>query len=431
MIIKDLNQRGLLYQSSDERIDEKLYKLSKTQPISAYVGFDPTADSLHVGHFMGIRALMLAQKNGIRPIAIVGGATGLIGDPSGRSSERNLISKEEVEKNVAGIKLVLSKFLDFDSPTTPAKIINNLDWFGSISAIDFLRDIGKYFRLGSMLSKDSVKKRMEQDGEGISFTEFSYQLLQGYDFYRLYKDHNCVLQLGGSDQWGNITAGIDLIHKIYGESGNVFGATLPLITDNKGNKFGKSSGNAVWLSSEKTSSYDFYQFWLRTEDNDVCKFLKLFTQIDLDSIKEIIEHHHAKPHERLAQNILAMEMTKLVHGQEESHSAKNRSEKLFSKNNENEFDNNFIDAILSEFPSFDFKIDKLKDGIHLPPLLVHIGLATSNSNARKLIEGGGCYINNKTWVSVNEPLSEKNLINQRFIIIRSGKKNYRIIKISS
>ncbi len=332
-LVADLSSRGLLAQASDPQLDARLAALAAQRPIAAYAGFDPTADSLHVGNFVAILGLMYAQRNGIRPIAIVGGATGLIGDPSGKSSERQLQTKDTVAANVQGIRKILEKFLDFNDPTAPAIIVNNLDWFGAMSAIDFLRDVGKHFRVGSMLAKDSVRARMETSEEGMSYTEFSYQLLQGYDFFRLYKDHGCVLQLGGSDQWGNITAGIDIIRKLEGESRDVFGLTMPLITTSSGAKFGKSEGNAVWLTAERTSAFDFYQFWLRTEDADVSRYLRLFTFLPLPEIDALVAEHGKSPEKRLAQRKLAEVMTTLVHGCEVTQQAIAASRAIYASGN--------------------------------------------------------------------------------------------------
>jgi tyrosyl-tRNA synthetase len=428
-IAQELGSRGLLHQASDEALDKKLSELAAKGMISAYAGFDPTADSLHVGHYIGIRALMFAQKHGIRPIAIVGGATGLIGDPSGRASERSLISKEQVEKNVEGLRAVLSKFLDFNHPTAPAKIVNNVDWFGSMSAIDFLRDVGKHFRVGAMLSKESVKKRMEQDAEGMSYTEFSYQLLQGYDFYKLYKDHGCVLQMGGSDQWGNIIAGVDLVRKIEGESGNVFAVTLPLITDSQGNKFGKSAGNAVWMTADKTSVYDFYQFWLRSEDADVERYLKLFTFVPLEEIAALMAAHGQAPHQRQAQKRLAEEMTRLVHGQAALEQAQAAAQILFGGAIQKGIDPATLASVFSQVPTTRVEAAGLDAGIAVVPIIVASGLAKSNGEAKKLIEGGGFYVNNQPWTDGQKPLTREDLITLDAIVLRSGKKNYRMIKI--
>jgi tyrosyl-tRNA synthetase len=428
-IARDLDSRGLLHQASDEALDKKLSELAAKGMISAYAGFDPTADSLHVGHFIGIRALMFAQKHGIRPIAIVGGATGLIGDPSGRASERSLISKEQVEQNVLGLKGVLSKFLDFNHPTAPAIIVNNVEWFGAMSAIDFLRDVGKHFRVGAMLSKESVKKRMEQDAEGMSYTEFSYQLLQGYDFYRLYKNYGCVLQMGGSDQWGNIIAGVDLVRKIEGESGNVFAVTLPLITDSQGNKFGKSAGNAVWMTADKTSVYDFYQFWLRSEDADVERYLKLFTFVELSVIAELMAAHAQAPHQRQAQKKLAEEMTRLVHGQGALEQAQAAAQILFGGAIVKGIDAGTLGSVFSQVPSVGVTAAELEAGLAVVPLVVKAGLAKSNGEARKLIEGGGFYVNNLAWGDAQKAVTKEDLITADAIVLRGGKKNYRMVKV--
>ena len=428
-IAADLQSRGLLQQVSDPSLDERLARIARARPISAYAGFDPTANSLHVGNFVAILDLMHAQRNGIRPIAIVGGATGLIGDPSGKLSERQLQTKETVAANVQGIRKVLEKFLDFNHPTAPATIVSNLDWFGPMSAIDFLRDVGKHFRIGTMLAKDSVRARMEATDEGMSYTEFSYQLLQGYDFYRLFKDHNCVLQMGGSDQWGNITAGIDLIRKLEGEGGNAFGLTSPLITTASGAKFGKSEGNAVWLTADKTSPFDFYQFWLRTEDADVIRYLKIFTFIPLPEIDALAAEHQKAPEHRLAQKRLAEEMTRLVHGEEATKQSIAASSTLYGSSAE-QLNASTIDALTAQgAPTITIDKSKLDAGLGLIAACVESGLAKTNSEARRLIQQGGLYVNNAPVSDVNAALNASSLVAGRAIVLRSGKKNYRLIRV--
>lgn len=428
-LVADLQSRGLFHTASDPELDQKLAALAKRGPISAYAGFDPTADSLHVGNFVAILSLMYAQKHGIRPIAIVGGATGLIGDPSGKTSERQLQTKETVAANVEGIKKVLEKFLDFNHPTAPARIVNNLDWFGPMSAIDFLRDVGKFFRIGSMLSKDSVKARMQASDEGMSYTEFSYQLLQGYDYYKLYKGYDCVLQMGGSDQWGNITAGIDVIRKIEGEGGNAFGLTMPLITTSSGQKFGKSEGNAVWLTADKTRPFDFFQFWLRTEDADVARYLKLFTFLSLEEIDQLVAEHAKAPERRIAQKKLAEVMTGMVHGQEGAQQAMSASQTLYGGGME-QLDGQAIDALVTQgVAATVVPADRLSAGLGLLDAAVETGLAKSKGEARRLVSQGGLYVNNVAISDANATLKHEDLIAGKAVVLRSGKKNYRLIRL--
>lgn len=430
-LVTDLQSRGLLHQASDPQLDAKLEQLKRQRSIAAYVGFDPTANSLHVGHFMGIMGLIYAQRNGIRPIAVVGGATGLIGDPSGKTSERQLLTKEDVARNAEGIKKLLSRFLDFDHPTAPATIVNNLDWCGSMSAVDFLRDIGRNFRLGPMLAKESVKVRMESSEEGMSYTEFSYQLLQGYDFYRLYKDRDCVLQLGGSDQWGNITAGIDMIRKAEGESGNVFAITWPLMTTSAGEKFGKSEGNAVWLTADRTKPFDFYQFWLRSEDADVKRYLQRLTFLPLSEIDALMAQHEKSPEQRLPQKKLSEEMTRLVHGEEITREAIAASKTLYGSSSD-QLDSAAIEALASQgVPTTTIPRSKLEAGWGILDALVETGLVKSKSDARRLVQQSGLYLNNQPFpADPNAVLKPQNLATESALVLRSGKKNYRLVRVS-
>lgn len=430
-LVADLQSRGLFQQSSDPHLDQKLAQLMQRGPIAAYAGFDPTADSLHVGNFVAILGLMYAQKHGLRPVAIVGGATGLIGDPSGKTSERQLQTCETVAANVAGIRRVLERFLDFNHPTAPASIVNNLDWLGQMSAIDFLRDVGKHFRIGSMLAKDSVRSRMEASEEGMSYTEFSYQLLQGYDFHKLYKSHNCVLQIGGSDQWGNITAGTDLIRKLEGESGTAFGLTMPVITDSSGKKFGKSEGNAIWLTAERTKPFDFYQFWLRQEDADVQRYLGYFTFLTLDEIAAVMAEHAKAPEKRLAQRRLAEEMTRLVHGNELAQQAISASNTLYGSSVE-KLDAAAVEALSAQgVATTSLPAAQLEAGLNVVDAAVLTGLAKSKGEARRLLAQGGLYVNNAVASDVNAVLKPADLVAGAAIVLRAGKKNYRLIRVSA
>lgn len=428
-LLADLMSRGLYQQISEPALDKRLTELAARGPIAAYAGFDPTADSLHVGNFMGILALMHAQRNGICPIAIVGGATGLIGDPSGKSSERQLHTKETVAKNVEGVRKVLERFLDFNHPTAPAQIVSNLEWFGPMSAIDFLRDVGKHFRIGSMLAKDSVKSRMSASDEGMSYTEFSYQLLQGYDFYRLFKDRNCVLEMGGSDQWGNITAGIDLIRKLDGEGGNAFGLTWPLVTTSSGQKFGKSEGNAIWLSADRTSPFDFYQFWLRTEDSDVARYLGYFTFLPMPEVEAIVAEHRKAPEKRLAQKRLATEMTTLVHGEQATAQAVAASNTLYGGAVQ-ALDAAAVEALAAQGVATTMIAPaQIEAGWSILDAAVATGLAKSKGEARRLVAQSGLSVNNVVATDANAMLKKSDLVAGSAIVLRGGKKNYRLVRI--
>jgi tyrosyl-tRNA synthetase len=427
-LIADLQSRGLIHQLTDPDIDARLSDMARRRPITCYAGFDPTADSLHAGNLVTIICLMHAQRNGITPIAVVGGATGLIGDPSGKSAERELATKEEVARSAEGIRRVLERFLDFKHPTAPARLVNNLDWFGPMSAIDFLRDIGKHFRVGSMLAKEFVRSRLGEAEEGISYTEFSYQLVQGYDFYRLYKDYNCVLQVGGSDQWGNITAGKDLIRKLEGEGGTAFGATTPLITDSAGAKFGKSEGNAVWLTAERTSVFEFYQFWLRTQDADASRYLKCFTFLPLEEIAAIVAEHEKAPEKRVAQRRLADEVTTMVHGADSAAKARAAAQTIYGGQMA-EFTEETIEALGREVPTTTIPRAKLEAGWPLVDAAIETGLAKSKGEARRLIAQGGLYVNNKPVSDANLKLGADHLATASALVIRSGKKTYRLVRI--
>ena len=429
-LVADLASRGLVQQVSDPAIDARLAELAAKGPVAAYAGFDPTADSLHLGNFVPIIGLMYAQRHGIRPIAIVGGATGLIGDPSGKTSERQLATKETVAKNLQGIRKVLEKFLRFDDPLAPAIIVNNLDWIGAMSAIDFLRDVGKHFRIGAMLAKDSVRSRMQATEEGMSYTEFSYQLLQAFDFYRLYMDHACVLQLGGSDQWGNITAGIDLIRKLEGEGGNAFGLVMPLITTASGAKFGKSEGNAVWMTADRTKPFDFYQFWLRTEDADVERYLKYFTTLPLADIEQLVAEHAKSPEKRAAQRRLAEEMTRLVHGEEAVKQSVAASSTLYGGGVQH-LDAGAVEALAAQgVPTITIPRAKLESGWPVVDAAMESGLVKSKGEARRLITQSGLYLNNEPLADVNAILRPENLVAGRAVVLRQGKKNYRLIRVA-
>jgi tyrosyl-tRNA synthetase len=420
-IIADLQWRGLLADCTD------LAELSKrvaTGPVTLYCGFDPTADSLHVGHLMGQLTLRRFQLAGHHVIPLAGGATGMIGDPSGRSSERNLLTREDLDHNIASIKAQLSQLLDFTSATNPACLVDNADWTAPISFLDFLRDVGKHFSLNVMLAKDSVKSRMEGDS-GISYTEFSYQLLQAYDFYHLRKAYNCELQIGGSDQWGNITAGTDFIRKKLGAP--AWGWTFPLITKSDGTKFGKTASGAVWLDPQKTTSYKFYQFFVNTEDVKVIEYLKKFTFLSRAEIEELEAKHNANPGAREAHKALAREVTRLVHGQSAVDDAVRASEVLFGGGVEGISENLFND-IVGEAPTKDVERAKLDGaGMLLVEVLVHGGLSPSKGQARKDLEQGGIYVNNIRESNVQRSVTTNDLLFGKHVLLRKGKRNYVVI----
>ncbi|WP_181537687.1 tyrosine--tRNA ligase [[Anoxybacillus] calidus] len=415
-LLQDLQWRGLINQVTDE---EGLQKLLSEEKITLYSGFDPTADSLHIGHLLPILTLRRFQLAGHRPIALVGGATGLIGDPSGKKSERSLNEKEVVQQWSQKIKDQLSRFLDFETTENPAKIANNYDWIGSLDVISFLRDIGKNFGINYMLAKESVQSRIET---GISFTEFSYMILQALDFLKLYQNENCKLQIGGSDQWGNITAGLELIRKTE-EEAKAFGLTIPLVTKADGTKFGKTEGGAVWLDKEKTSPYEFYQFWINTDDRDVIKYLKYFTFLSKEEIEQLEKELHEAPEKRAAQKALAEEVTKLVHGEEALRQAIKISEALFS-GSISDLTADEIKQGFKDVPSFEYEGEE----IALVELLVMSKISPSKRQAREDITNGAIYVNGERIQDVNKVLTKEDRIEEQFTVIRRGKKKYYLIK---
>ena len=400
---------------------------------SAYIGFDPTADSLHIGSLVPILLLVHLQKAGHKPIALVGGATGMIGDPSGKSEERNLLSEEELKKNVAGVKAQLEKFLDFN-PSLPnaAEMANNYDWFKAISFIDFLRDSGKHITVNYMMAKDSVKKRIakkDSDAEGdggISYTEFAYQMMQGYDFYWLYKNKNCKLQMGGSDQWGNIVTGTELIRKK--SAGKAFAFTCPLITKADGGKFGKTESGNVWLDPVRTTPYQFYQFWLNATDADAEKWIKIFTFLDQKQIASIIDEHKKDAGKRLLQKKLAEEVTKFVHGEAALTDAIATTEKLFDNQNApaetlSIEDLEGMDGVVK----IDFAKDKITVGIDVVSFLAETGISLSKGEARKLVQGGGVSINRKKVEGIDFKIESSLLLHNQYLLVQKGKKNYYLV----
>src|SRR6056297_3046462 len=403
-IIEDLEFRGLINQSTD--LDKLKKKLQN--PVVLYAGFDPTSDSLHVGNLLQILMLKRFQEAGHKPIALVGGATGLIGDPSGKDEERQLNPQEKVEEWGDRIKDQLERFLDFDGS---AEIVNNYDWLKDLRVIPFLRDVGKNFSVNSMIAKESVKSRLDS---GISFTEFSYQVLQSYDYLNLYRNYDCELQVGGSDQWGNITAGVDLVRRVEGEQ--VFGLTAPLVTKSDGTKFGKTAGGAVWLDSEKTTPYEFYQFWINVSDDDVVKLLKFFTFISHDEINNLEKEVENNPADRKAQKRLAGEVTRLVHGERLTKRAKKISEALF-EGSIKELNKDEIEEGFKNVPSYEVSGTK----IELVELLKESGVVSSKRQAREDIENGAIYINEKEITDVEKKIGLEERLHDEYLVIRRGK----------
>lgn len=414
-IFEELKERGLVFQTTDE---EALVKALTEGQVSYYTGYDPTADSLHLGHLVAILTSRRLQLAGHKPYALVGGATGLIGDPSFKDAERSLQTKETVDGWVASIQGQLSRFLDFENGKNKAEMVNNYDWFASISFIDFLRDVGKYFTVNYMMSKDSVKKRIET---GISYTEFAYQIMQGYDFYELNAKHNVTLQIGGSDQWGNMTAGTELLRRKADKTGHVM--TVPLITDSTGKKFGKSEGNAVWLDAEKTSPYEMYQFWLNVMDEDAVRFLKIFTFLTLDEIADIEKEFNAARHERLAQKILAREVVTLVHGKAAYQQALNITEQLFAGNIKS-LSAKELKQGLNNVPNYAVQTD---DNRNIVEILVTAGIVSSKRQAREDVQNGAIYINGERVQDLDYTLSDADKIDDELTVIRRGKKKYSVL----
>lgn len=422
-LIEELKWRGLI-QDIIPGTEEELIKES----ISAYVGFDPTADSLHIGSLIPIMVLVHLQNFGHKPIALVGGATGMVGDPSGKSEERNLLSKEILDHNVAAVKQQLSKFLNFNSATSnAAEMVNNYDWFSNISFLDFIRDVGKHISVNYMMAKDSVKKRLEGEN-GMSFTEFTYQLVQGYDFYWLYKNKNCKLQFGGSDQWGNIVTGTELIRRKAG--GEAFAFTCPLLTKSDGSKFGKTEKGNIWLDPAKTSPYSFYQFWLNTADADAERFLKVFTFLSEKEINELIEQHSGNEHQRILQKKLAEELTCFVHSKSDYDFAVKASSILFSNDTAQvlkELNEEQLLQVMEGVPSVEIERNKLYN-LDLISLLTETKILPSKGEAKKMLAGGGIFINKEKVDSADEKINTSQLLNDKYLLIQKGKKNYFLLK---
>ena len=426
-IIAELQWRGLVHDIMPGTEEQLLKEMTTT-----YIGFDPTSDSLHIGSLVPIILLVHLENFGHKPIALVGGATGMIGDPSGKSDERNLLDEATLNHNVAGIKQVLSRFLDFNSKAINAPIlVNNYDWMKDLSFINFARDVGKRITVNYMIAKDSVKKRLTGEGEGMSFTEFTYQLIQGYDFYHLHKEHNCLLQMGGSDQWGNITTGTELVRRMNHDGAKAYAMTCPLITKADGSKFGKSEGGNVWLTADKTSVYKFYQFWLNTTDVDAEKYIKIFTFLGKAVIDTLIEEHKTAPHLRVLQRKLAEELTVFVHSKEDLEKATKASDILFGNataDDLKQLDEATFLEVFEGVPHAEIARADIENGIDSVTVLNEkTGFFKSNGEARRALAANSISVN-KEKITEEFVLSSKDLINNQFVLLQSGKKNYFVIR---
>jgi tyrosyl-tRNA synthetase len=423
-LIEELRWRGML-QDIMPGTEEELNK----EQTSAYIGFDPTAESLHIGSLVPILLLVHLQKAGHKPFALIGGATGMVGDPSGKSEERNLLSEDVLQRNLAGVKKQLEKFLDFDeSKSNAAVMVNNYDWFKEMRFLDFIRDVGKHITVNYMMAKDSVKKRIEGE-TGISFTEFTYQLIQGYDFYWLYKHHNCKLQMGGSDQWGNITTGTELIRRKAG--GEAFAFTCPLLTKSDGGKFGKTEKGNIWLDPQKTSPYQFYQFWLNAADEDAKKWIKIFTFLSEEEIEALIQQQDENAAARSLQKTLAKEITLFVHGEDGLKQALETTEKLFSNQTApaeslSEEDLQSMEGVVQ----IDYDLSKVGPGVDIISFLAETNIFPSRGEARKMIQNGGISINRKKVPGQDFSITSDLLLHKKYLLVQKGKKNYYLVKAS-
>lgn len=424
--VEELRWRGMLQDIMPGTED-----LLNKEKVAGYIGFDPTGDSLHVGHLTQIMTLIHFQNAGHKPVALVGGATGMIGDPSFKSAERNLLDEATLQHNVACLKKQLGKFLEFGEGENDAKMVNNYDWFKDFKFLDFIRDIGKMITVNYMMAKDSVRKRLEGDN-GLSFTEFTYQLIQGYDFYYLWKHHNCKVQMGGSDQWGNIVTGSEMIRRQ--DQGTAYAITTQLIKKADGQKFGKTESGAVWLDPKKTSPYKYYQFWLNTSDDDAKNWIKIFTLKTQQEIEAIIAEHDAAPHLRIVQKALAKDITIRTHSEEAYETAIKTSEFLFGNGSLDFLNNLDHEAVLEVFegiPQFSVPRNELTTGMNILDLLaVHTQVFPSKGEARKMLQGGGVSINRQKATDTEQVISETHLVNNRYIIAQRGKKNYYLIIIN-
>jgi len=421
-IIEELEWRGLVSDCTDrEGLAQRLAKGA----VTLYCGFDPTADSLHVGNLVPLLALRRFQQFGHKPIVVAGGATGSIGDPSGKSAERQLLTHEQLKANIEGVKKQLASFLDFGEETNAALMVDNADWTAPLSFLDVLRDVGKHFKVNAMVAKESVRARMEDRDVGISYTEFSYMILQALDYHHLCGQHQCELQIGGSDQWGNITAGIDLIHRR--QNRQAFGLTLPLITNADGTKFGKTEAGAVWLDVARTSIYQFYQYWVRVDDRDVVRYLNFFTFLHRNEIEALARQHSEQPQARIAHKALAKEVTALAHGEAAANEAIRASEILFGGELDGITEATFRE-IAGEVPTHEIGLDRFGgEGLWLPELLHEVGLAQSRGQARKDVRGGGVYVNNRRTDDEQHKLQSGDLLFGKYLLLRRGKRNYAVV----
>ena len=423
--VEELYWRGMLH-SMTPGTEEQLEKEMTT----GYLGIDPTADSLHIGHLCGIMMLRHFQRAGHKPLALLGGATGMIGDPSGKSAERILLTDEILNHNQSCIKKQLSKFLDFESDApNRAELVNNYDWMRNYSFLNFIRDIGKHITVNYMMAKDSVKKRFSGEGEGMSFTEFSYQLVQGYDFLYLYQNKKCKLQLGGSDQWGNITTGTELIRRKLGADETAYALTCPLITKADGGKFGKTEKGNIWLDPAKTSPYAFYQFWMNCSDDDAAKYIKIFTLLSKEEIDALIERHEAEPHLRELQRTLAREITTMVHSKEDLEMAEEATQILFGKGTSealHKFDEATLLSILDGVPQAHIAKSSIEAGMPIVDFLTQTEVFSSKGEARKMLQGNGVSVN-KEKVAETDVINKEHLLNDKYILVQKGKKNYYLI----
>jgi len=422
-IVEELGWRGLVHQTTE---DEKLAAWLMDHSRTVYAGFDPTSDSLHVGNLMPLLLLRRYQRAGHRPIALAGGATGMIGDPSGKNAERNLLSVDRLQQNLQSISVQLENILDFDCGATSALLVNNFDWMKELSYLDFLRDIGKNFSVNMMLAKDSIKGRLERTDSGLSYTEFSYMLLQAYDFVHLFRQHQCELQVGGSDQWGNITAGIDLGRRMCGAQ--LYGMTCPLLTKSDGSKMGKTESGSVWLSPEKTSPYAFYQYWMNVADDDAGKCLRFLTEVDREEIESLDRSREEEPHRRQSQRRLAEAVTLLVHGQAGLLAAQRATDIFFGAEIGDLTDQQLVE-IFADVPRCGLQASLLEnEGYPLIDALVACGLCKSKSDGRRAIDQGGIYVNNRRREGIESRLERSDLASESVIVLRSGKKKYALLR---
>ncbi len=426
--VEELRWRGMIHDMTPGTEEQLVKELT-----SGYVGIDPTADSLHIGHLVGVMMLVHLQLAGHRPIALIGGATGMIGDPSGKSQERNLLTEEALRKNEAGLQKQLAKFLDFEGGNNSALLVNNYDWMKEFSFLDFIREIGKHLTVNYMMAKDSVKKRISAESKsGMSFTEFSYQLVQGTDFLHLYQNENCKLQMGGSDQWGNIITGTELIRRKLGQEQNAYAITCPLITKADGSKFGKTESGNVWLDPEKTSPYEFYQFWLNVSDEDASKYIKIFTLLSKEEVEQLTAKHQKEPHLRVLQKELAKDITCRVHSLEAYNSAVEASQILFGKGTTEMLKNMDEKTLLSVFkgvPQSEVSSEEFEAGIGILDFLsAKAGAFKSNGEARRMLKDNAVSIN-KTKIKETFEVTSASLLNNKYVLVQKGKKNYFLVKV--